>query len=61
MFLDDSLGERVWVDRMDCKCFVDNIQAAFGTKLPKASMLLTDLPREQSPASAGRCNMDGKT
>ena len=39
MYVDDALGERVWVDRPDCKGFVDNIITAFDTKLPKTSML----------------------
>ena len=32
VFIEDSLGERVWVDREDCHSFVDNILTAFGTK-----------------------------
>lgn len=42
VYMDDSLGERIWVDRPDCKVFVENIQAAFGTKLPKISMVATE-------------------
>ncbi len=33
------MGERVWVDRSDCKAFVENIQTAFNTKMPKSSAL----------------------
>ena len=40
--MDDALGERIWVDRQDCKAFVDNIQSAFNTKMPKFSALNTD-------------------
>ncbi|KAK2190119.1 hypothetical protein NP493_86g01019 [Ridgeia piscesae] len=32
VLLEDSLGERVWVDRADCKMFVQNVQSAFNTK-----------------------------
>ena len=32
MYIDDLLGERVWVDREDCKSFVDNIHTAFPTR-----------------------------
>ncbi|QQP56262.1 Uncharacterized protein FKW44_000862, partial [Caligus rogercresseyi] len=32
VYMEDALWERVWVDQADCKCFVDNILTAFGTK-----------------------------
>ncbi|XP_055874632.1 integrator complex subunit 1 isoform X1 [Biomphalaria glabrata] len=41
VFVDDSLGERVWVDREDCKAFVENIQTAFGTKKSAKHLLMT--------------------
>ncbi|CAG0882989.1 unnamed protein product [Darwinula stevensoni] len=41
-FIDDSLGERLWVDHEQCKGFVSNIMTAFKTKMPP-SVLLTDL------------------
>lgn len=31
-YIDDSLGERNWVDLAACKTFVDNIKTAFNTK-----------------------------
>ncbi|KAK0140526.1 Integrator complex subunit 1 [Merluccius polli] len=40
VYIEDSLGERIWVDSSHCKNFVDNIQTAFGTKMPPKSMLL---------------------
>jgi len=40
--MDDSLGDRVWVDRVDCRAFVENIQTAFDTRLPAVSMLATE-------------------
>jgi len=40
--MDDSLGDRVWVDRADCQDFVENIQTAFGTRLPSVSMLASE-------------------
>uniref|UniRef100_A0A3B3ZVG2 Uncharacterized protein n=1 Tax=Periophthalmus magnuspinnatus TaxID=409849 RepID=A0A3B3ZVG2_9GOBI len=40
VYIEDSLGERIWVDSSHCKTFVDNIQTAFGTKMPPKSMLL---------------------
>lgn len=35
----------MWVDRKDCKAFVDNIMTAFHTKVPRASLLAKDFPR----------------
>uniref|UniRef100_A0A8D0G6X8 Integrator complex subunit 1 n=1 Tax=Sphenodon punctatus TaxID=8508 RepID=A0A8D0G6X8_SPHPU len=40
VYIEDSLGERIWVDSPHCKTFVDNIQTAFSTKMPPKSMLL---------------------
>lgn len=55
MYIEDSLGERIWVDSSHCKNFVDNIQTAFGTKMPPKSMLLqADTGRSGGDLSAGR-------
>ena len=55
MYVDDALGERVWVDRPDCKGFVDNIMTAFNTKLPKSSMLpLGDTMKSEQAGSGKR-------
>ncbi|NXI15050.1 INT1 protein, partial [Irena cyanogastra] len=40
VYIEDSLGERIWVDSPHCKTFVDNIQTAFNTKMPPKTMLL---------------------
>lgn len=32
VYIEDALGERLWVDHPDCKPFVDNILTAFKTK-----------------------------
>lgn len=50
VYIEDSLGERIWVDSPQCKTFVDNIQTAFGTKMPPKTMLL--------PGDAGRIGGD---
>ncbi|MCL4131593.1 UNVERIFIED_CONTAM: hypothetical protein GTU68_040453, partial [Idotea baltica] len=42
-YIDDSLGERLWVDHEDCKGFVDNIVASFKTKIPPKSSLYPDM------------------
>jgi integrator complex subunit 1 len=48
VYLDDALGERVWVDRSDCRVFVENIQSAFNTKMPKLSMLTAETGIKES-------------
>uniref|UniRef100_A0A4W5KXU0 Integrator complex subunit 1 n=1 Tax=Hucho hucho TaxID=62062 RepID=A0A4W5KXU0_9TELE len=56
VYIEDSLGERIWVDSSHCKNFVDNIQTAFSTKMPPKSMLLqlqTDTGRSGGDISAG--------
>uniref|UniRef100_A0A8C4SHK8 Integrator complex subunit 1 n=1 Tax=Erpetoichthys calabaricus TaxID=27687 RepID=A0A8C4SHK8_ERPCA len=54
VYIEDSLGERIWVDSPHCKNFVDNIQTAFCTKMPPKSMLLqTDTGRSGGDLSAG--------
>uniref|UniRef100_A0A669B766 Integrator complex subunit 1 n=1 Tax=Oreochromis niloticus TaxID=8128 RepID=A0A669B766_ORENI len=54
VYIEDSLGERIWVDSSHCKNFVDNIQTAFGTKMPPKSMLLqADTGRSAGDLSAG--------
>ncbi|RUS89929.1 hypothetical protein EGW08_002281 [Elysia chlorotica] len=54
VFVEDSLGERVWVDRDDCHTFVDNIITAFGTKRsPKHLLMATaEAVRVDTPGSA---------
>uniref|UniRef100_A0A8C1WSC8 Integrator complex subunit 1 n=1 Tax=Cyprinus carpio TaxID=7962 RepID=A0A8C1WSC8_CYPCA len=54
VYIEDSLGERIWVDSLHCKTFVDNIQTAFTTKMPPKSMLLqTETGRSGGDLSAG--------
>ncbi|TSS23714.1 Integrator complex subunit 1 [Bagarius yarrelli] len=54
VYIEDSLGERIWVDSSHCKTFVDNIQTAFNTKMPPKSMLLqTETGRSGGDLSAG--------
>ena len=49
VFIDDSMGERLWVDHPDCRGFVDNIITAFGTKIPTATQSLFPKPPGKSP------------
>ena len=34
VYIEDAMGERVWVDHPESKPFVDNICTAFDTKIP---------------------------
>ena len=34
VYVDDAMGERLWVDHPECKALVDNIVTAFETRLP---------------------------
>lgn len=55
VYIEDSLGERIWVDSPHCKTFVDNIQTAFNTKMPPKSMLLHgEVGRSGGDISAGK-------
>lgn len=38
VFIEDSVGERVWVDREECQGFVGNILTAFNTKVPSRNI-----------------------
>ncbi|OWK61964.1 Integrator complex subunit 1 [Lonchura striata] len=54
VYIEDSLGERIWVDSPHCKMFVDNIQTAFNTKMPPKTMLLHgEVGRSGGDLSAG--------
>ncbi|XP_049555909.1 integrator complex subunit 1 isoform X2 [Orcinus orca] len=54
VYIEDSLGERIWVDSPHCKTFVDNIQTAFNTKMPPKSVLLQgEAGRSGGELSAG--------
>ncbi|XP_065826439.1 integrator complex subunit 1-like [Oscarella lobularis] len=35
-YIDDSLGERMWVDSEVCRNFIDNVLTSFGTRLPSS-------------------------
>ncbi|XP_014230547.1 integrator complex subunit 1 [Trichogramma pretiosum] len=39
IFIEDAIGERLWVDNEECKSFVDNILTAFNTREPPKSVL----------------------
>lgn len=39
VFLEDILGERIWVDNEECKGFVENILAEYATRMPDKSAI----------------------
>ncbi|KAK0167256.1 hypothetical protein PV327_004680 [Microctonus hyperodae] len=43
LYIDDALGERVWVDHEECKGFTDNILTGFNTRHPPKSALQHEL------------------
>ncbi|XP_008559998.1 integrator complex subunit 1 [Microplitis demolitor] len=43
LYIEDALGERVWVDHDECKGFTDNILTGFCTRIPPKSALQHEL------------------
>ena len=40
VYVEDALGDRMWVDNEHCRSFVENIWTAFGTKtIPRTTMM----------------------
>ena len=52
VFIDDSIGERVWVDRDECQGFVDNMLTAFNTKIANKNLFQPDNPAGSGSAAA---------
>ncbi|XP_015789490.1 integrator complex subunit 1 [Tetranychus urticae] len=50
-YIEDSLGDRVWVDSDFCHGFVDNILTAFNTKNPPKNLMSQDI--FANPSSSG--------
>nr|XP_022905448.1 integrator complex subunit 1 [Onthophagus taurus] len=42
LYVEDAVGDRVWIDNPFCKPFVDNISTAFNTKQPPKLLLATE-------------------
>ncbi|XP_019614901.1 PREDICTED: integrator complex subunit 1-like [Branchiostoma belcheri] len=55
VFVEDSLGERVWVDNPECREFVANIQTAFSTRLPPKSGLTPELGSRPPSSTPEHC------
>lgn len=50
-YIDDSLGERNWVDSASCRTFVENIRTAFNTKsIPQQQQLVNNTTVASTPS-----------
>lgn len=62
VFVDDSLGDRLWVDHEECRCFVENILTAFKTRMPPKSMMAPELTFKSeacpSPPASSTASVD---
>ena len=56
VYIEDAIGERIWVDHPDCKGFVENICTAFDTKLPPSNIFFAT----GSKTSVGEENVPGR-
>ncbi|XP_059607685.1 integrator complex subunit 1 [Phlebotomus argentipes] len=52
LFMEDAINERIWVDNDDCMCFVENICAQFGTKVPPKNILTSEITTLNVPGSS---------
>ncbi|XP_067009610.2 integrator complex subunit 1 [Anabrus simplex] len=50
LYVEDSLGDRVWVDQEECSGFVNNIVTALNTRTPPRSMLQPEQPVSACPS-----------
>lgn len=60
VFVEDSVGDRIWVDHEECKSFVDNVITAFNTRLPPKSMMAPELvfKPDACPSPPAASNVD---
>ncbi|GAB0098046.1 Integrator complex subunit 1 [Sergentomyia squamirostris] len=52
LFMEDAVNERIWVDNDDCLCFVENICAQFGTKVPPKNIMTSEITTLNTGASS---------
>lgn len=43
LYMEDALGDRIWVDHEECRPFVENIVTAFNTRIPPKALLTPEL------------------
>ena len=66
VYVEDALGDRIWVDNEHCRGFVDNILTAFGTKVPSHNRQIdtaqSKVPQaEQSVVAASAAAVGGSS
>lgn len=61
VFIEDSIGERFWVDREECQGFVENILTAFNTKVPPRNLLQTEGTTNPGGSSSGAASSPSVT
>ena len=71
VYIEDAIGERIWVDHPDCKGFVENICTAFDTKMPTTNIFFAtgtggtktpvgeNIPGRESPGPQGSGSRSG--
>ena len=72
VYIEDAIGERIWVDHPDCKGFVENICTAFETKMPTSNLFFAagggaktpvtpteSMPGRESPGPQGSGSRSG--
>ena len=58
VYIEDAIGERIWVDHPDCKGFVENICTAFDTKMPTSNIFFAT--GTGSKATVGEGGISGR-
>ena len=53
VYIEDAIGERVWVDHPDCKGFIENICTAFDTKMPSSNLFFSQASKPPSDSASG--------
>ena len=53
VYIEDAIGERIWVDHPDCKGFVENICTAFDTKLPPSNIFFATATGSKTSVGEG--------
>lgn len=61
IYIEDAIGERVWVDHEDCRLFAANIMTAFNTELPPKVNILPEAPTNSQPATQKDAGSPTKT
>ena len=61
VYVEDAMGERVWVDQTECKLFTDNILTAFNTILPPSATREGEVGLAHCPSPPTGCSSGSRT